>query len=230
MPRIDRNATVAQIVTEHSAAARVFQRHEIDFCCHGDVSLAEACRARRVDPEALYAELEAALPEEAGEDPRRLATAALVGRIVDRHHGYLRRALPFVAPLAAKVARVHGEHNPKLGALRDTFEALADALGPHLDHEEAVLFPALTAGAADAAAVRRELAAMYDEHVAVGELLGRIRQLSDQFTTPEWGCNSYRVLMAELAALEADILVHVHLENHVLMPRFAGAATPRSAA
>ena len=74
---------------------------------------------------------------------------------------------------------------------------------------------------------------MYEDHVAVGALLGRIRELSDEFATPEWGCNSYRVYMAELAALEEDVLRHVHLENHVLMPRFAAGehprATPRSA-
>jgi regulator of cell morphogenesis and NO signaling len=58
----------------------------------------------------------------------------------------------------------------------------------------------------------------------VGDLLGTIRKLTAGFTIPEWGCNTYRVLMAELEALEADILRHVHLETHVLAPRFAAAA------
>ena len=65
---------------------------------------------------------------------------------------------------------------------------------------------------------------MREEHLAVGAMLGRMRSLADDFTTPAWGCNSYRALMTELEALEADVLRHVHLENHVLMPRFAGAA------
>lgn len=222
MSRLDRSATVAQIVVEHAVAARVFQKHRIDFCCHGDVSVPAACEARQLDPEALYAELEAVIPggEARGEDPRTLSTPALLARIVDRHHGYLRVALPYVGPLAAKVARVHGEHNPKLTALHDTFVELAEALLPHLDQEETVLFPALVAKAPDRAIVRKELAAMHEDHLAVGALLGRLRELSDAFTTPEWGCNSYRVCMAELAALEEDVLRHVHLENHVLMPRF----------
>lgn len=235
MPHLDRNATVAQLVVEHAVAARVFHKHRIDFCCHGDVTVPEACRERQLDPEAIYAELEAALPGAVTEieDPRTLSTGALVARIVDRHHRYLRTALPYLAPLAAKVARVHGEHNPKLKPLADAFGELMDALLPHMDGEEAVLFPALIARSPDASVVRKELAAMYEDHVAVGELLGRIRELSDEFTTPEWGCNSYRVYMSELAALEEDVLRHVHLENHVLMPRFAAAepprATPRSA-
>ncbi len=82
----------------------------------------------------------------------------------------------------------------------------------------------------EAKVVRDELGAMYEDHVAVGQLLTRIRELSDEFTLPAWGCNTYRVYMAELAALEDDILRHVHLENHVLLPRFAAVGAPRAAA
>lgn len=225
MPAIDRSSTVAEIVTAHAVTARIFQKHRIDFCCHGDVSVAEACRPRALDPDAVFAELEASLPQEADrEDPRGLSTVALVARIVDRHHAYLRRTLPFLAPLAQKVASVHGDHDPRLLGVRDAFLELADALEPHLDQEEAVLFPALLAPAPDLTVIRGELDAMLRDHLAVGALLERIRALSVGFTVPEWGCRSYRVLMTELEALETDVLRHVHLENHVLMPRFAARA------
>ncbi len=59
----------------------------------------------------------------------------------------------------------------------------------------------------------------HEDHLAVGALLERIREATDGFAVPEWGCNTYRVTMRELDALEADVLRHVHLENHVLMPR-----------
>lgn len=228
MPTLDRSSTVAQIVTEHFVAARVFQKHRIDFCCHGDVTVPQACQGRQLDPEAVFAELEAAIPagaRDAGEDPRTLSVAALIARIVDRHHGYLRRQLPFVGPLLSKVAAVHGDRSPKLAALEEAFGELAEALEPHLDREEEVLFPALMARRPDPEVARRELEAMHEDHLAVGAQLSLIRSLADGFVTPEWGCNTYRVVMGELEALEADVLRHVHLENHVLMPRFV----PRSA-
>ncbi len=225
MPHLDRDALVAHVVTEHPAAARVFQKHGIDYCCHGEVSLAEACRVAGLDLDALVQELRAAIPanEVAAEDPRALTTLALVARIVDRHHGYLRRALPAIAPVAAKVARVHGAHDPRLVELEAVFRELAGSLAPHLDDEEAVLFPALLAPAPGGADVARELARMRDEHLAVGDLLARMRRLTDGYATPAWGCNTYRVLMGELEALEGDVLRHVHLENHVLAPRFEAA-------
>jgi regulator of cell morphogenesis and NO signaling len=230
MPQLDRSATVAQLVSDHPVAARVFQRLQIDFCCHGDVTVPEACEGR-LDPEAVFAELEAALPA-SGEasletDPRSLPNPALVAHIIEHHHAYLRRALPFVAPLADKVARVHGAHNGKLAELRRTLLELADALEPHLDGEEEVLFPALVSRTPDLAVVRRELASMHEDHLAVGKLLSRLRAAADGYVTPEWGCSSYRVLMSELEQLEGDVLRHVHLENHVLMPRFAAGREAR---
>ena len=72
----------------------------------------------------------------------------------------------------------------------------------------------------DAAVIERELQTMFADHLAVGDLLHRLREATEAFAVPEWGCNSYRTLFAELARLEADVLTHVHLENHVLLPRF----------
>jgi regulator of cell morphogenesis and NO signaling len=224
MPYVDHSATIAQIVTDHAVAARVFQKYGIDFCCRGNVSVAEACRTRPVAPEALFEELETAVAEGAGSDgpdPRTLSTPALIALIVDRHHGYLRRALPYLQPLAEKVAKVHGPHNPKLQPLLETFVAVRGALEPHIDDEEQNLFPALAAPQPDRESIARQVASMNEEHLAVGSLLEQMRTLSDGYATPEWGCNSYRVLMAELEALEGDVLRHVHLENHVLVPRFS---------
>lgn len=219
--------TVARLVTEHPSAARVFQKHGIDYCCHGNVSLTQACLDAGLDRGAVLAELDAALAAagpQGEEDARALSTVALVARIIDRHHAYLRRSLPYIAPIMAKVAHVHGPKDEHLHELEEVFIALHDALLPHLDEEEQVLFPLLMAGRSDPARAAGELARMLADHLEVGDLLARIRQLTGGFATPEWACNTYRVLMAELDALEADILRHVHLENHVLAPRFEAVA------
>lgn len=221
---LDRSQTIAKIVLDHSECAPIFQKHRMDFCCRGNVSLEEACTARGLDPRVVAAELEAAIAERRGDgnvDPRSLATPALVAHIVARHHEYLRKALPFVEGLVRKVARVHGDHEPKLRELERVVLALIEALPPHLAQEEEVLFPALTARDGDRGVIARELASMNADHLAVGSLLEQMRIAADDFTVPSWGCGSYRALFRELEALEGDVLRHVHLENHVLMPRFA---------
>lgn len=225
MFQLDRTQTLARIVLDHPVAARIFQEHRLDFCCRGNVSVDAACAEKGIDADRLVHTLEAAIEDRAGngpsdEDARQLGTAALTARIVDRHHGYLRRTLPYLVQLATKVARVHGEKEPRLVDLRNEVVELRDTLLPHLDQEEEVLFPALVARTPDRAIVDRELAAMHADHLAVGQLLERVRRLADDFVAPGWACNSYRTLFAELENLEGDTLRHVHLENHALMPRF----------
>jgi regulator of cell morphogenesis and NO signaling len=220
---LDRSQTVAHVVLDHSETAAVFQRHRIDFCCKGNLSIADACAALGLDTAAVLGELEETIVSRSGvtDDPRALATPELVAHIVAHHHQYLRKALPFVHSLAGKVARVHGDHEPKLLELHAAVSELTAVLEPHLDDEEDVLFPQLTSGDADPARIARELASMHSEHLAVGRLLERIRDAASDFSLPDWACNSYRTLFAELEALERDVFAHVHLENHVLMPRYA---------
>lgn len=214
---------MADIVARFPASARVFQAHRIDFCCKGDVTLAEALRGRPERPEEILAEVEAAAraPASAADGPATdLPVAALVGRIIDRHHGFLRRSLPAIGPVLEKVAAVHGDREPRLATLLETFLDLRERILPHLDEEESVLFPLLMSRSPDRASVADGLLRMRDDHLAVGAALERIRALSDDFTPPEWSCSSYRLAMAELEDLVTDVLRHVHLENHVLLPRF----------
>jgi regulator of cell morphogenesis and NO signaling len=156
-------------------------------------------------------------------DVRAMTSSDLVAFIVTHHHAYLYEALRFLEPLAAKVARVHGDHNPKLGGVSTTVHDLVESLEPHMREEEGVLFPALLAPRRNERVVAAELASMQQEHLHTGDLLRRLRAEADDFAVPDWACGSYRTLMRELAALELDTLRHVHLETHVLMPRYSEA-------
>ena len=211
--------TLAQMVLEDPACADVFQHHRIDFCCAGHRTLESACVAQGIEVARVRADLEAVKRDGSvgpSSDPRRLSTSALLSLIVSKHHGYLRRALPAAVALSGKVARVHGGRQPKLLELATAVSELADTLEPHLDEEEQSLFPALEEGRAP----RADVSHMLDEHLAVAVMLDRIHDASDGFAAPSWGCASYRALVAELRALDADVREHVHLENHVLLPRF----------
>lgn len=220
---LDPQQRVSQVVLDHPECLPVFQRHRIDFCCEGQASLEEASRAGKLALVRLVGELQEAIDEKARRedtDPREMSTPTLLQHIVDRHHHYLRRALPYVDGLARKVARVHGAHNPRLVGLNATVHELADELLPHIEDEEAGLFPALVASR-DREALRAELSEMRVEHRAVGKLLAEIRAAAEDYAVPEWACTSYRALFKELEALEEDVMLHVHLENNVLAPRFA---------
>ncbi len=220
---LNHQQTIADVVLDHPECARVFQRHRIDFCCGGNVSVAAAATERGLDVNLLVDELTQAIAGASAPrqyDPRELSTPRLVAHIVSTHHEYLRQALPFVESLAAKVSDVHGDHQPELRELRVRVRALAAALIAHLDEEEEVLFPAVSGRTPDLAEAGTHLGTMVEEHREVGRQLEDIRSLTGDFTLPDWACTSYRTLFTELERIEADTFRHVHLENHVLRPRF----------
>lgn len=222
---IDLQTTVADMVLEHSECASVFQRHHIDFCCKGHITIEAAIGKAGVAPAALVQELTRAISDRNGDgdrDFRAMTTSDLVAHIVSKHHTYLRQTLPFVQSLAAKVSRVHGEHDPALREIDRLVSELSDALLPHLDVEEETLFPALQADPIDRKLVDGELSSMQKEHLGVARLLERIRMTAKDFELPKWACRSYRALFAQLERIESDVFKHVHLENHVLLPRFGG--------
>lgn len=215
---------VAELVIEHSECAAVFDRYRIDYCCKGDRTLRAACEERGVDARRLQEECDLAIRrrEAPTVDPRTLSTHELITKVIGHHHRYLHRTLPFLLKLAHKVGRVHGDRQSALREIARLVETLTTTLIAHLDEEERLLFPALLVH--ETGDVAPMLAKMRDEHTEVGDMLSQLRTLSNDYTCPDWACNSYRTLMHELEYLEADTLRHVHLENHVLLPRFIAAA------
>lgn len=224
----DAKRSVASVVAAHSECAEVFQRHRIDFCCHGELTLEDAAQGRALELSALLLELAWAIERRIGVaiDVRSLPTPALLQHIVATHHDLLRRLLPVVNTLSLKVARVHGDRNPKLLELHRAILTLCEVTLPHLDAEEQSVFPLLATLPPGTPVSERLLAAMAHDHVEVVEGLEEIRALADDFVPPAWACRSYRTLLFELEDLEADTLLHVHTENHVLRPRFEARAAP----
>lgn len=219
--------TVGELVTERPGRSRVFEAHKIDFCCGGKRPLAEACEKKGVPVEQVVEELTAldAKADEAGEDVSAWPLPDLIDHIVDTHHVYLKAELPRLERMAEKVARVHGEAEPRLLEVRDVFMALEGELLTHLGKEEVVLFPMvkrLDAGelpAEQAAFLNDPMGVMEAEHDDAGQALERLQTLTDNYTPPEWACNTFRALYDGLEELERDLHLHIHKENNILHPR-----------
>jgi regulator of cell morphogenesis and NO signaling len=224
MPAMSPDTHVAAIARQHPATIKVFQRHRIDFCCGGKRSLAAACAELGLQETGVLAEVQTAAD---GPQPERdwsaLPLTALVAHIVGRYHETLRRDLPVLRELAAKVAHRHGGDVPALLAVREVVEQLSVELSSHMEKEEKVLFPLIVRLASDGSESRLPIdapvRAIEHEHEAVAGMLKTLRELTSGFAAPNSACNSFRGLYQMLAELEADTHTHIHLENNVLFPR-----------
>jgi len=222
---MDPQTTLAELATTVPAASRVFQRHQLDFCCGGQTSLAQACAARGLEVDAVVHEIEAATGD--ADDVRwdSRPASAIIDHILTRYHAPLREELPRLRGMAARVEERHADKTncPKgLAALLDTMIGEVES---HLGKEEQILFPMIKAGRG--AMAQGPIRVMEQEHDEHGANLGRIRQLTHDFHAPEEACPTWQALYLGLEQLELDLMRHIHLENAVLFPRVLMGAEAR---
>jgi len=229
MAEVDETSTVGEWVTGHPASARVFEDLQIDYCCGGGNTLTQACTERGLEVEELVSQLADSIAK-APDAPLRYWSEAsaseLCHHIEQTHHAYLRRELPRLTQLVAKVASAHSENHPELRELQSVFAALRTELEPHMAKEEQILFPAIRLLEQSASSPRfpfgtvaNPIGMMKHEHDNAGAALKRIRELTNGFEAPIDACASWQVMLTELRQLEADMHQHVHKENNILFPK-----------
>ncbi|MBR9979173.1 MAG: iron-sulfur cluster repair di-iron protein [Bacteroidetes bacterium] len=221
--------SVGEVVAQNMHAARIFETHGIDFCCGGKKTLPEACQEKKVDTEALKADLEA-LPEKGGHDVSSWSTEFLIDYIINTHHQYVRTMLPTIMAHAAKVASVHGDTHPEVRDIAGVFQQVQMELESHMMKEERILFPYIRQLAAAEreegpvfssgfGSVQNPIDMMEQEHDSVGLAFDHMRTLANDFTPPAEACTTYQLFYRELDEFERDLHLHIHLENNVLHPR-----------
>jgi regulator of cell morphogenesis and NO signaling len=229
--QIDTSTTLGNIVASDHRAAGVLDRFGLDFCCGGKRTFGEACAAARLDPGTVAGELAKLSAAPATEDVPDASwpVEELAHYIVRRHHAYVRQQLPVIGGHLEKLVAVHGERHPELGQIAGHFAELAGELQRHMMKEEQILFPYVRQLAASAefgleppigmfGSVSNPIRMMEAEHRHAGDELGAIRGLSANYSVPVDGCTTYRVCYEELAAFDADLRQHIHLENNILFP------------
>jgi regulator of cell morphogenesis and NO signaling len=210
--------TLAHLSVTHAGASRVFYRHGLDFCCHGQISLRDACEAKGLDATKLVEEIRG---EERGDDSfarwDEQSPDALIDHLLGRFHEPHRAELPRLLAMASKVEQVHGEKDACPTGLTSHLERMSEELELHMQKEEQVLFPLIRDGRGRMAAMPVQV--MEREHRDHGQNLVRLRELAHDFEPPEEACGTWRALYLGLAELESELMQHIHLENNVLFPR-----------
>ncbi len=227
MPNPYAQSLVGDLVMQQPGRSEVFERSEIDYCCQGRRTLAEACFDQRLDLDRICNALSAS-DEQATARPEpdwsRLPLAELTEHLVGAHHRRIRRALPRLCELATKV--FDRTRTRRLKDLEQLLAVLEAELLRHLYKEEAVLFPRIKELDQPPAAISelpteiaQPIRMMEREHQWIVEVLRRIRWLADDYHAPRNSSRPYRLLVAGLANLERDLHWVIHKENYVLFPR-----------
>jgi len=226
--------TVGELAAENPAVTRTFERFGIDYCCGGNQSLGEACNraGASIDQvlDSIEMDNESSRARQVNNDWQREPLSVLIAHIQNTHHKFTREETARLTALLQKVVSVHGKNHSELAGIQITFAALAQELATHLMKEEMVLFPYVIR--MEEAVIQKEpvvpapfgtvanpVAMMEHEHDSAGSALRAMRQASNGYVAPADACVSYQTLYKALAAFEADLHQHIHLENNILFPR-----------
>lgn len=215
---IDRFAQrkVGEIAANLAGATGVFRSLGIDFCCHGDALLADAAAARGLDVRAIEQTLSQL--DETATTMLPESSSDIIDHILERYHEVHRHQVPELIMLAQKVERVHAS---KPGVPKGLAAILQQALGElevHMKKEELILFPAMRRQGSGP--LQGPIEQMRQDHTDHGELLEQITRLTNDFTTPEGACGTWRALYAGASQFKDDLIQHIHIENNILFPRF----------
>jgi len=227
------NVTVGEAAARIPAIKPALEKLGIDYCCGGSHNLQAEMQKHGVSIDQLVA----AMPQTASDtndsanrDWTSASLTELIEHILTTHHAYMKRELPRIDGLLAKVTAAHGKrHGQLLNDLTITFHGLREEIEQHLFKEEEILFPMVTAieafksGKAErpvshCGTVMNPIRQMEHEHENAGAALVYMRQRTDNYRLPDDACMTFGTLYEALDMMEKDLHEHIHLENNILFP------------
>jgi len=224
--------TVGAIAASDQRKAHVFLKMGIDFCCHGNKTLDEACRDAHLNPDEVRKALKEVerLPEDRLHRFHEWELDFLCDYIVNVHHRYVSEVSPVLRELSEKVALRHGNNHPELLSISQHVAALTSEMLSHQIKEERILFPFIKEMVKSArehkpfqhppfGTIENPVQMMMMDHDETAKLMKAIHDASNGYQVPEDGCESYRLLYQKLDEFENDLYQHIHLENNILFPK-----------
>lgn len=225
-------STIGDFVARDFRTAAVFTKYNIDFCCKGQRTIDEVCAKENINEADLLKDLNTVLASknDSGIDFNSWPLDLLIDYIEKIHHRFVEEKTPIILHFLDKLCSVHGNNHPELFEINQQFKDSAQELASHMKKEEFILFPFVremmnatkshkSIGKPIFKTVKNPISAMMEEHDTEGERFRIISALSNNYTPPEDGCNTYQVTFAMLKEFEDDLHKHIHLESNILFPK-----------
>ncbi len=223
--------SLAKIVSLMPAAAKILEKYNLDFCCRGKQTLSESITDNSEKLLEVTKELNILFNEKnkAGDiNYTNLGISKLVDHILNTHHRYVKEYSPLIHGHLKKITEKHSGRHPELIKIEQLFSEIKLDMDQHMMKEEVILFPRIKQIDSqwkdkniekEMIQIEAPIHMMEAEHEIAGEILNKLKELSNNYTAPEDACTTYRLAFDELKYFEHDLHQHVHLENHILFPK-----------
>ena len=223
--------TLASMVSGNHQVVPVLEKYNLDFCCKGKRTLAQACAEKGIKIESITEELKSLSKTEGIKQMpfTEMNAEQLISYILIHHHFYVKQSMPTIFSHLHKVVSKHGDNFPYMRKVYDLFVIIMSEMSLHMEKEEVALFPRIKEAENLSRAgrsfeiiegyIQLPITAMEADHEEAGDILYQIRTLTNNYTPPPDACTTFKVTLAELKEFEEDLHKHVHIENNILFPK-----------
>ena len=144
-------------------------------------------------------------------EAKELSTRELIRHITNTHHKAEEKLIQDLDQYLRILMKVHyDEHGTELAAIYKKFLEFHGELAEHFAKEEREEFRKIR----DGEVFRKEL--LLAEHQNILALTDQLSDLTDGFTPPADGCETYQAAFKGLGDLGEDLKLHFALEEEVL--------------
>lgn len=233
-PKNDLTTTVSEMVRKDYRIAPVFEKWGIGYCCGGNTSFAEVCKAQKLDANLIREDIEKATHTINISNHLRFdewSVDFLVDYITHVHHAYLRQEVPVLFLAVKSFIDSHKKKYPYLVKVLEVFEELKDEVLEHTQKEEESIFPyfkqisnTYARRESYGALFVRTLSKPFDhienvEHRRISALLAALRKATNNYQFSDDVCPNHQVIYLKLKEFDSDIQQHKHLESNILFPK-----------
>lgn len=223
--------TTGQIVVRDYRASEIFDNHNIDYYNKGHDKLADACQARRINPEKIINELEK-LKKVSGDnevDYNTWTLDALIEEIEFKQRRFFVDRTAEIKNFLNNLISIQRKNDSELSDVINIFNHFSSETSVHLMKERLILFPYVRK-LFDAKKMKSKymplnyftldfaVAAMKDEHNNEANYIDQISEITNIFM-PFGRDEGYRIAFMLFKSLKKELIRTIHLENNILFPK-----------
>lgn len=227
------HSSIKNIIENNPEVTGVFERYHIDYWANGNMSLSEVMKEDVQQLFDIVREIHLMHVRDRvmgnGVKPTEMSLRDLCGYIVEKHHTFIKSTLPAILVHGFQVAQQFSHRMPQLEEVKVVLTKIRAEFTHHMMKEEEILFPGIIM-LEDALLKRSDASisikmivdpvkSILNDHSHADAWFSQIRSLTNNFLCPSFADNLFRQFFQELRDFEADLHLHVYLENEVLLPK-----------
>lgn len=220
--------TINQLLREAPGIVDLFEKYGIDVDAYGPRTLSDVIVEKNLPEYILQEELDFFLEKEKIEVPDdKSDITQILDYLVHHHHRFAKDKGPLIQSKLERLSQTYHGNPANIQSIKKFFTNHMIELYSHMRNEEFLLFPyiremskAVTSGKTERMTrhplMGKPLMLMQNEHTKVEEDLRKLRDITNNFSIPADGNETYAKVMAELESWEEDMVKHNTLENGLL--------------